>query len=103
MPARRFAVLLLAALPACAIGGDPQDRSLARQKDPVAAQALIGAVFFDDLDFSRTNPSDPTETVYLRADKRLPYGEILLVMDKIRSAGITRVALVTVPLDSAER
>ena len=47
--------------------------------------------------------SDPTETVFLRADKLLPYGEILLVMDKIRSAGITRVALVTVPLETAER
>ena len=45
--------------------------------------------------------SDPTETVFLRADKLLPYGEILLVMDKIRSAGITRVALVTVPLETA--
>jgi biopolymer transport protein ExbD len=46
--------------------------------------------------------SDPTETVFLRADKLLPYGEVLLVMDKIRSAGITRVALVTVPLDATE-
>ena len=45
--------------------------------------------------------SDPTETVFLRADKLLPYGEVLLVMDKIRSAGITRVALVTVPLETA--
>jgi len=44
----------------------------------------------------------PTETVFLRADKTLPYGEVLLVMDKIRIAGVTRVALVTVPLDSAE-
>jgi biopolymer transport protein TolR len=46
--------------------------------------------------------SDPTETVFLRADKLLPYGEILLVMDMIRTAGITRVALVTVPLETAE-
>ncbi len=39
----------------------------------------------------------PDETVFLRADKLLPYGEVLLVMDKIRSAGMTDVALVTVP------
>jgi len=39
----------------------------------------------------------PEETVFLRADKLLPYGEVLLVMDKIRSAGMTDVALVTVP------
>jgi biopolymer transport protein ExbD len=40
----------------------------------------------------------PGETVFLRADKLLPYGEVLLVMDRIRKAGVTRVALVTVPL-----
>jgi biopolymer transport protein TolR len=44
----------------------------------------------------------PAETVFLRADKTLPYGEVLLVMDKIRTAGVTRVALVTVPLETAE-
>jgi len=41
----------------------------------------------------------PDETVFLRADKLLPYGEVLLVMDRIRSAGMTRVSLVTVPLE----
>ena len=46
--------------------------------------------------------SNPTETVFLRADRTLPYGEVLIVMDKIRVAGITRVSLVTVPLESAE-
>ena len=45
--------------------------------------------------------SSPDEVVYLRADKLLPYGEVLLVMDTIRKAGIVRVALVTVPLESA--
>ena len=39
----------------------------------------------------------PTETVFLRADKLIPYGEVLLVMDRIRKAGVTRIALVTVP------
>ena len=41
----------------------------------------------------------PEETVFLRADRLLPYGEVLLVMDQIRSAGMTNVALVTVPKD----
>jgi biopolymer transport protein ExbD len=40
----------------------------------------------------------PSETVFLRADKLIPYGEVLLVMDRIRKAGVTRIALVTVPL-----
>ena len=42
----------------------------------------------------------PHETVFLRADRLLPYGEVLLVMDHIRKAGVTRIALVTVPLRS---
>jgi biopolymer transport protein ExbD len=39
----------------------------------------------------------PGETVFLRADKLIAYGEVLLVMDRIRKAGVTRIALVTVP------
>jgi len=44
----------------------------------------------------------PEETVFLRADKLLPYGEVLNVMDTIRKAGVSRIALVTVPLDTVE-
>ena len=44
----------------------------------------------------------PGETVFLRADKLLPYGEVLSVMDSIRKAGVSRIALVTVPLDTVE-
>jgi biopolymer transport protein ExbD/biopolymer transport protein TolR len=46
--------------------------------------------------------SDASETVFLRADRHLPYGEVLLIMDTIRKAGVTRVALVTVPLEAEE-
>jgi biopolymer transport protein TolR len=46
--------------------------------------------------------SRPSETVFLRADKLLPYGEVLLVMDTIRKAGVSRIALVTIPLDMIE-
>ena len=42
----------------------------------------------------------PQETVFLRADRLIPYGEVLLVMDHIRKAGVTRIALVTVPIAS---
>ena len=47
--------------------------------------------------------SRPEETVFLRGDRLLPYGEVLLVMDHIRKAGVTKVALVTVPLDEEGR
>jgi biopolymer transport protein TolR len=39
----------------------------------------------------------PDETVFLRADKLLPYGEVLGVMDTIKKAGLGRLALVTLP------
>jgi len=41
----------------------------------------------------------PDETVFLRADRTLPYGEVLTVMDRIRKAGVTRISLVTLPLE----
>jgi biopolymer transport protein ExbD len=41
---------------------------------------------------------NPGDTVFLRADKLIPYGEVLRIMDLIRKAGVTRVALVTVPM-----
>ncbi len=46
--------------------------------------------------------SRPDETVFLRADKLVPYGEVLRVMDVIRKAGVFRISLVTVPLEHAE-
>jgi biopolymer transport protein ExbD/biopolymer transport protein TolR len=45
----------------------------------------------------------PSETVFLRADRHIPYGELLLVMDRIRKAGVTRIALVTVPIGTPPR
>jgi biopolymer transport protein ExbD len=45
----------------------------------------------------RLAEANPDETVFLRADHLLSYGEVLLVMDKIRKAGLVNVALVTVP------
>ncbi len=45
----------------------------------------------------------PGEIVYVRADRLLPYGEVLLVMDRIRKAGVQRIALVTTPLPREKR
>ena len=44
----------------------------------------------------------PLETIFLRADKLIPYGEVMFVMDRIRKAGVTRLALVTVPAKEDE-
>ncbi len=38
-----------------------------------------------------------TPFVYLRADRAIPYGEVMAVMDRIKRSGIERVGLVTEP------
>ena len=52
-----------------------------------------------DLLEERLERFGPDETVYLQAHKGLPYGEVLLLMDRIRGIGITNIALVTTPME----
>lgn len=40
-----------------------------------------------------------TKTVFLRADKDTPYGDVATVMSQLRQAGISNVGLVTEPAD----
>jgi biopolymer transport protein TolR len=40
----------------------------------------------------------PDRTVYLRADKTVPYGKVIEVMAAVRSAGVTKLGMVTEPL-----
>jgi len=46
--------------------------------------------------------ANPEETIFLRADRLQYYGEVLRIMDKIRKAGITRISMVTIPLEGGE-
>lgn len=39
----------------------------------------------------------PTEKVFLRADKRVPYGTVMDVMAQIRGAGIEKLGMITDP------
>lgn len=41
--------------------------------------------------------SRPDKTVYLFADKSVPYGDVLTVMDEVKQAGIETVGLATEP------
>jgi biopolymer transport protein TolR len=40
--------------------------------------------------------------VYLRADKRIPYGVVVRVMAEIQAAGVDKLGMVTVPGEAAE-
>ena len=55
------------------------------EKNPMAIDALIGAV----KDMSRANPE---ARFYIRADENATHGEVVRLLDRIKQAGIQRVA-----------
>ncbi|HLY42874.1 MAG TPA: biopolymer transporter ExbD [Terracidiphilus sp.] len=47
---------------------------------------------------------DPSkQTVYLRADERVPFGAFAHLMDAVKQSGITNISIVTQPLDTKGR
>ncbi len=75
---------------------DPQSRSISLNLEkqlylddvPVSKEELIAAVADIGL-------ADPDTTIYVRADRKLPYGEVVSIMKILHDANITRMALVT--------
>jgi biopolymer transport protein TolR len=55
---------------------------------PVSREELVASV----ADISTT---EPDATIYVRADRKLDYGEVVDIMRILHDAGITRMALVT--------
>ena len=63
------------------------DLSLALDNDTIARPALSGSL-------DRATSGDKQQRVFLRADKAVPYGELMLLMNELRAAGYLHVALV---------
>jgi biopolymer transport protein ExbD len=63
------------------------DRTLAVGEDGVASGGLIGA-----LELATSGKRD--SRLFLRADKSVPYGELMRVMDLLRTGGYLKVGLV---------
>lgn len=42
---------------------------------------------------------NPRQTVYVRADQRVPFGAFASVMDAVKQAGITNISIVTQPFE----
>ena len=63
-----------------------------------------GALYLDEYETTiadlaavlKTNVSGPGRQLFVRADRKVPYGVVMDVMGRIRGAGITDVGLVTV-------
>lgn len=64
------------------------DKQLYLDDLPVSKEELVAAM----LDVVVENPDT---TIYVRADRKLPYGEVVEVMRVLHEANITRMALVT--------
>jgi biopolymer transport protein ExbD len=63
------------------------DHSLALGNDTVPVGDLAGAI-------DAATQGDREQRLFLRADKSVPYGELMRVMNLLRSAGYLKVALV---------
>jgi biopolymer transport protein ExbD len=70
------------------------DLSLAVGDDPVARDGLGEAL-------GAATAGDKERRIFLRADKSVPYGEVMEVMNLLRAAGFLKVALVGLDKASA--
>ena len=55
---------------------------------PVSEAELLSAM-------TEIGVNDPNTTVYVRADRKLPYGEVVAIIKILHDASITKMALVT--------
>lgn len=75
---------------------EPQTRSISLNLDkqlylddvPVSESELLEQM-------TRIGIDDPNTTIFVRADRKLPYGDVVAVMKILHDADITKMALVT--------
>jgi biopolymer transport protein ExbD len=63
------------------------DRTLAVGETPVSRASLAASL-------SQATTSDHNKRIFVRADKMIPYGEVMALMNELRSAGFLKIALV---------
>jgi biopolymer transport protein ExbD len=63
------------------------DLTVSLDNDPVNRAALASAL-------DRATAGDKQQRVFLRADKTVPYGDLMSLMNELRGAGYLHVALV---------
>jgi biopolymer transport protein TolR len=64
------------------------DKQLYLDDVPVSMEELVAAM-------ADVAESEPDTTIYVRADRKLAYGEVVEIMRVLHDANITRMALVT--------
>ncbi len=63
------------------------DRTLAVGETPISRTGLSGSL-------DAVTSSDRTKRLFVRADKTVPYGEVMTLMNDLRAAGYLKIALV---------
>lgn len=63
------------------------DRTLAVGENPIPRTGLGGSL-------DAITSSDRTKRLFVRADKTIPYGEVMTLMNDLRAAGYLKIALV---------
>jgi biopolymer transport protein ExbD len=63
------------------------DRSLAVGETPLSREGLAASL-------NSVTSSDHSKRLFVRADKTVPYGEVMALMNDLRSAGYLKIALV---------
>ena len=71
------------------------DLSLALGDNPVARERLAGAL-------DAATSGDKEERIFLRADRSVPYGDVMQVMNELRAAHYLKVALVGLEMREAQ-
>lgn len=64
------------------------DKQLYLDDVPVSKEELVAAM-------ADVSTAEPDTTIYVRADRKLAYGEVVEIMRVLHDANITRMALVT--------
>ena len=73
-----------------------KQREVFLDKEKVSLERLLGAL-------DRLKERSPQVTLYLRADRLVPYGDVVQVMDTVKQAGIERLGMVTEPAAESRR
>ncbi len=71
------------------------DLSVMVDNDAVSRDALAAAL-------DKVTGGDKTQRVFLRADKTVPYGDLMTLMNELRSAGYLHVALVALEAEKPQ-
>jgi biopolymer transport protein TolR len=73
-----------------------KQREVFLDKERISLDRLLGAL-------DRLKERSPQVTLYLRADRQVPYGDVVQVMDTVKQAGIERLGMVTEPAAESRR